>query len=151
VASLRDLLADPSAVAPVSQRRVDATVAAAVAGVDSTGDLLPWYLGALGELYAELAVIAHAGSRTDRDRAYGALGTYVASHALQVDGPIREYYLVGRRDTPDENSWRTEIGWPIFSTGAIRLRQFHFCVSWPPVIVRMYAADTGPRSSTGAT
>jgi effector-binding domain-containing protein len=62
---------------------------------------------------AELAIIVHAGSRTDRDRAYGALGTYVASHALQVDGPIREYYLVGRRDTPDENSWRTEIGWPI--------------------------------------
>ena len=67
---------------------------------------------------AELAVIVHAGSHTDVDRAYGALGTYVASHALQVDGPIREYYLVGRHDTPDENAWRTEIGWPIFSTGA---------------------------------
>jgi len=66
---------------------------------------------------AELAVIVHAGSHTDVDRAYGALGTYVASHALQVDGPIREYYLVGRRDTPDEDAWRTEIGWPIFSTG----------------------------------
>jgi hypothetical protein len=52
------------------------------------------------------------------DRAYGALGTYVASHALRVDGPVREYYLVGRRDTPDENAWRTEIGWPVFSTGA---------------------------------
>jgi DNA-binding transcriptional MerR regulator/effector-binding domain-containing protein len=171
VASLRDLLAGPSAVAPVSQRRVDATVAAAITGVVGTGDLLPWYLGALGELYAtldargvsasgpaggiyaselfsaergeatvfvptatevqrlgrvapvvvpaaELAVIVHAGSHTDVDRAYGALGTYVASHALQVDGPIREYYLVGRRDTPDQNAWRTEIGWPIFSTGS---------------------------------
>jgi len=171
VASLRDLLADPSSVAPVSQRRVDATVAAAVTGVVGTDDLLPWYLGALGELYAtldacgvsaagpaggiyaselfsaehgeatifvptatevqrlgrvaslvvpaaELAVIVHPGSHTDVDRAYGALGVYVASHALQVDGPIREYYLVGRRDTPDQNAWRTEIGWPIFSTGA---------------------------------
>jgi len=171
VVSLRDLLADPSAVAPVSQRRVDAMAAAAITGVVSTGDLLPWYLGALGELYAtldargvpasgpaggiyaselfsaergeatifvptatqvqrlgrvapvvvpaaELAVIVHTGSHTDVDRAYGALGTYVASHALQVDGPIREYYLVGRRDTPDENAWRTEIGWPIFSTSA---------------------------------
>jgi DNA-binding transcriptional MerR regulator/effector-binding domain-containing protein len=171
VASLRDLLADPSAVAPVSQRRVAATVAAAITGVVSTGDLLPWYLGALGELdatlaargvpasgpaggiyaselfsaergeatifvptaaevqrlgrvapvivpAAELAVIVHAGAHTDVDRAYGALGTYVASHALRVNGPIREYYLVGRRDTPDENAWRTEIGWPIFSTGA---------------------------------
>ncbi len=67
---------------------------------------------------AELAVITHAGSHADVDRAYGALGTYVASHALRVDGPIREYYLVGRRDTPEENAWRTEIGWPIFSTGA---------------------------------
>lgn len=171
VASLRDLLADPSAVAPVSQRRVEAAVTAAITAVVSTADLLPWYLGALGELYAtleargvsvsgpaggiyaselfsaergeatifvptateverlgrvapvvvpaaELAVIVHAGSHTDVDRAYGALGAYVASHALQVDGPIREYYLVGRRDTPDENAWRTEIGWPIFSTGA---------------------------------
>jgi DNA-binding transcriptional MerR regulator/effector-binding domain-containing protein len=171
VASLRDLLADPSAVAPVSQRRVDATAAAAVTGVVRTGDLLPWYLGALGELYAtldacgvsasgpaggiyaselfsaehgeatifvptatevqrlgrvapvvvpaaELAVIVHPGSHADVDRAYGALGAYVASHALQVDGPIREYYLVGRRDTPDQGAWRTEIGWPIFSTGA---------------------------------
>jgi DNA-binding transcriptional MerR regulator len=171
VASLRDLLADPSAVAPVSQRRVEATVTAAITAVVSTADLLPWYLGALGELYAtleargvsasgpaggiyaselfsaergeatifvptvtevqrlgrvtpvvvpaaELAVIVHPGSHTDVDRAYGALGAYVASHALQVDGPIREYYLVGRRDTPDESAWRTEIGWPIFSTGA---------------------------------
>jgi DNA-binding transcriptional MerR regulator len=171
VASLRDLLANPSAVAPVSQRRVDATTAAAITAVVSTDDLLPWYLGALGELHAtleargvsvsgpaggiyaselfsaergeatifvptateverlgrvapvvvpaaELAVIVHAGSATDVDRAYGALGAYVASHALQVDGPIREYYLVGRRDTQDENAWRTEIGWPIFSTGA---------------------------------
>ena len=41
----------------------------------------------------------------------------MTDHALQVDGPIREYYLVGRHDTPDESAWRTEIGWPIFSTG----------------------------------
>ena len=66
---------------------------------------------------AELAVITHAGSHADVDRAYGALATYVSGHALRVDGPIREYYLVGRHDTPDENAWRTEICWPIFSTG----------------------------------
>jgi len=41
----------------------------------------------------------------------------VSSHALQVDGPVREYYLVGRHDTADEAAWRTEICWPIFSTG----------------------------------
>jgi effector-binding domain-containing protein len=66
---------------------------------------------------AELAVILHTGSYADADRAYGALAAYVTDHALQVDGPIREYYLVGRHDTPDESAWRTEIGWPIFSTG----------------------------------
>jgi effector-binding domain-containing protein len=134
-------------------------------------DLVPWYLGALGELHAtldalgvrasgpaggiyagelfadergeatvfvptateiqrlgrvepvvvpaaELAVIVHPGSLADVDRAYGALAAYVASHALQVDGPIREYYLVGRQDTTDENAWRTEICWPAFNTGA---------------------------------
>jgi DNA-binding transcriptional MerR regulator len=170
VASLQDLLADPSAAAPIDHRRVDATMAAAITGVVDIKDLLPWYQGALGELYAtlaaqdiattgpagaiyanelfadergkatifvpagaevrclgrvtplivpaaELAVIVHTGSHADVDRAYGALAGYVTDHALQVDGPIREYYLVGRHDTPDESAWRTEIGWPIFSTG----------------------------------
>jgi DNA-binding transcriptional MerR regulator len=169
VASLRDLLADPADVAPISHRRVAATPAATIASVVTTGDLLPWFLGALGELHAtldargispagpaggsyatglfaeekgeatvfvpvtaeiplvgrvipqvipaaELAVIVHAGSHRDVDRSYGALAAYVAEHALQVDGPIREYYLVGRLDTQDENAWRTEICWPIFST-----------------------------------
>jgi effector-binding domain-containing protein len=67
---------------------------------------------------AELAVIVHPGSHADADRAYGALADHVTSHALGVEGPIREYYLVGRHDTQDEQAWRTEIGWPIFSTGA---------------------------------
>jgi len=172
VASLRDLLADPANVAPVSHRRVDAVKAAAITAVVATGDLLAWYLGALGELQAtleargvrpsgpagavyatglfsddkgeatvfvptatevqllgrvspqvipaaELAVIVHAGSHAGVDRSYGALATYVADHALLVDGPIREYYLVGRGDTADERAWRTEICWPIFSTGPI--------------------------------
>jgi DNA-binding transcriptional MerR regulator len=173
VASLRDLLADPASVAPVSHRWVDAAQAAAITEVVGTSDLLPWYLGALGELHAtleargarpsgpaggvyvtelfseekgeatvfiptttevqslgrvtsrvipaaELAVIVHPGSHADVDRSYGALATYVADHALQVDGPIREYYLVGRDDTRDQRAWRTEICWPIFSTGPSR-------------------------------
>jgi DNA-binding transcriptional MerR regulator len=66
---------------------------------------------------AELAVIEHRGPPADVDRAYGTLAAYVARHALAVDGPIREYYLVGQRDTPDTSRWRTEIGWPIFRTG----------------------------------
>ena len=66
---------------------------------------------------AELATTVHAGPHTDIDRAYGSLATYVTQHALAVDGPIREYYLIGGRETPDETAWRTEIGWPIFNTG----------------------------------
>jgi DNA-binding transcriptional MerR regulator len=64
----------------------------------------------------ELATTVHAGSHADIDRTYGSLATYVSEHALGVDGPIRERYLVGRNDTPDEAEWRTEIGWPIFDT-----------------------------------
>jgi DNA-binding transcriptional MerR regulator len=66
---------------------------------------------------AELAVTVHAGSHADVDLAYGSLATYVTDHALAVEGPIREYYLVGPHDTRDEDQWRTEIGWPIFRTG----------------------------------
>jgi DNA-binding transcriptional MerR regulator len=64
----------------------------------------------------ELAVIEHSGPPADVDRAYGTLAAYVARHALAVEGPIREYYLVGQRDTADTAQWRTEIGWPIFQT-----------------------------------
>jgi DNA-binding transcriptional MerR regulator len=65
----------------------------------------------------ELATIVHAGPPANIDLAYGSLATYVAQHALAVEGPLREYYLVGPHDTPDEGAWRTEIGWPIFQTG----------------------------------
>jgi DNA-binding transcriptional MerR regulator len=66
---------------------------------------------------AEFATIIHPGAHTDVDRAYGSLATYVTQHALAVDGPIREYYLTYRRDTPDTSRWRTQICWPIFHTG----------------------------------
>jgi effector-binding domain-containing protein len=65
---------------------------------------------------AELATIIHTGPRADFDRSCGALGAYVTQHALAVDGPIREYYLVGPVETRDESLWRTEVGWPIFET-----------------------------------
>jgi effector-binding domain-containing protein len=64
----------------------------------------------------ELATIVHEGSHTNIDLAYGALATYVARHAIAVEGPLREYYLVGPHETTDESAWRTEIGWPIFQT-----------------------------------
>ncbi|MER5796257.1 MerR family transcriptional regulator [Streptomyces sp. NPDC001980] len=66
---------------------------------------------------AELATIIHRGPHTNIDLAYGTLGAYVAEHALAVDGPIREYYPVARRESPDPATWRTEICWPIFHTG----------------------------------
>ena len=68
---------------------------------------------------AELAIIVHSCPHDNVDRAYGALATHVTQHTLAVDGPIREYYLCGRHDTPDESAWRTEIGWPIFQTSTI--------------------------------
>jgi DNA-binding transcriptional MerR regulator/effector-binding domain-containing protein len=68
-------------------------------------------------LPVELATLTHEGSYANIDLAYGSLATYVTRHALAVEGPLREYYLVGPQDTADESQWRTEIGWPIFQTG----------------------------------
>jgi DNA-binding transcriptional MerR regulator len=65
----------------------------------------------------ELAVTTHAGAHNDVDVAYGSLAAYVTDHALGVEGPIREYYVIGPHETTDESQWRTEIGWPIFHTG----------------------------------
>jgi DNA-binding transcriptional MerR regulator/effector-binding domain-containing protein len=65
---------------------------------------------------AELAVAVHEGPHDDVDLTYGALGTHVSEAALGVQGPVRERYLVGRRDTPDAARWRTEIAWPIVAT-----------------------------------
>lgn len=67
---------------------------------------------------AELAVLEYRGPSSGADRAYGALAAYVARHALAVEGPIREYYRVGRRETPDAEAWRTEVCWPVFRTAA---------------------------------
>ena len=65
----------------------------------------------------ELATLVHNGSHANIDIAYGSLATYVTRHALAIEGPLREYYLVGPQETSDASAWRTEIGWPIFQTG----------------------------------
>ncbi|HEY6478932.1 MAG TPA: MerR family transcriptional regulator [Streptosporangiaceae bacterium] len=65
----------------------------------------------------ELALATHDGAPNGVDVVYGSLAAYVTDHALAVEGPIREYYVVGPHETADENQWRTEIGWPIFQTG----------------------------------
>lgn len=64
----------------------------------------------------EMAVTVHTGPLADLDRAYAALGTYVAERAIGVDGPIRENYLHTAADTPDEAAHLTEVCWPIFQT-----------------------------------
>ncbi len=65
----------------------------------------------------ELALTVHRGPHDDIDLTYGALGAHLAEHALVVDGPVHETYLAGPRDTDDPDAWRTEIGWPVFTTG----------------------------------
>ena len=60
----------------------------------------------------------HTGSHADIDRSYGMLAAHVAYGALAVGGPLRERYLVGRRETTATADWRTEIGWP--ATGWVR-------------------------------
>jgi len=97
------------------------TVASGDAGADarSAAARLPGDRVTLREIPAvEAAVVVHEGAADDIDRTYGALGTAVAERAIGVDGPIREYYLVGFADTDDESLHRTEVCWPVFLTGA---------------------------------
>jgi DNA-binding transcriptional MerR regulator len=63
---------------------------------------------------AELAIMLHRGSLADADLTYGELGGHVMRHEISIEGPLREYYLVGFLDTDDPDQWETEIGWPIF-------------------------------------
>ena len=65
---------------------------------------------------AELATVVHSGSHADIDRAYGTLAAYVTEQELAVDGPVREYYLVGPGDTVDQDARRTELAWPVFAS-----------------------------------
>jgi DNA-binding transcriptional MerR regulator len=83
-----------------------------VADPPTRGRVRPVHLPA-----AELAIVVHSGSHDDIDVTYGRLGAWVVEHALVVDGPVHETYLVGPRDDPDPAAWRTEIGWPVFRLG----------------------------------
>jgi DNA-binding transcriptional MerR regulator len=92
------------------QDRGDATVFIPVTGqVRAIGRVVPVTIPA-----AELAVITHHGDLASIDLTYGRLGAHVTNHAISVDGPLREYYLVDGHDTPDPARWQTELGWPIF-------------------------------------
>jgi effector-binding domain-containing protein len=63
---------------------------------------------------AEIAVVHHRGSLANIDLTYGELGGYVMKHEINVAGPLRENYLQGFLDSEDDETWDTEIGWPIF-------------------------------------
>jgi DNA-binding transcriptional MerR regulator/effector-binding domain-containing protein len=69
---------------------------------------------------AELAVAVHRGPFAELDQTYAELGKYITAQEIGVDGPIREYYVVSYFDTPDESRHVTEVGWPVFHTGAPR-------------------------------
>ena len=79
--------------------------------VDPVGRVRPAVLPA-----TEVAVAVHHGSHDNIDRTYGALATYVAEHAIALDGPIRERYVAGPLDGADAQ-WITEIAWPVFRPG----------------------------------
>jgi DNA-binding transcriptional MerR regulator/effector-binding domain-containing protein len=96
------------------QDRGQATVFNPVSGrVRPIGRVTPLVVPA-----AELAIISHHGSLADADLSYAKLGSYATAHEISIDGPLREYYLLGAGDTLDEAEWRTEIGWPIFRADA---------------------------------
>ena len=67
---------------------------------------------------AELAITVHHGAISDLDQTYGALGTLVAEQEIGVDGPIREYYVVGSNEAGGEPAHYTEVCWPVFRTKA---------------------------------
>jgi effector-binding domain-containing protein len=93
-------------------------IAVPIAGTLSTvGRVAPLVVPA-----AEVAVTVHEGSLATLTDTYGALGVYVATHALGVVGPVREYYLVDARATSDATQWRTQLAWPIFQTAKPRAK-----------------------------
>ena len=85
-----------------SQERGQATLFIPSGGIiRSVGRVTPQVVPA-----AELAIVVHNGSHRDVDQSYGILAAYVTEHALAVDGPIREYYLVSPQDTSVESAWK---------------------------------------------
>jgi DNA-binding transcriptional MerR regulator len=91
-----------------TQERGDAVLFVRSDAAEPAGRATPFVVPA-----GELAVAVHQGSHQDADRTYAALGSYILERGLGAPGPVREYYLVGLRETADQARWRTEICWPI--------------------------------------
>jgi len=66
----------------------------------------------------DAAVAVHEGPLSQIDRTYGAVGTAVAQRAIGVQGPVREYFVVGGPDWEDAGR-RTEVCWPVFLTSGL--------------------------------
>ncbi|NUS43348.1 MAG: MerR family transcriptional regulator [Mycobacteriaceae bacterium] len=62
---------------------------------------------------ARVAATTHRGGCSTVDRAYAALGTFVAERGLHTPGPIREQYHVFLLETDDRSQWITDVFWPI--------------------------------------
>lgn len=58
-----------------------------------------------------LAVVLHAGPYDGVVAAHGLLGEWAATHGVEPDGSLQEFYLVGPHHTPTTAAWRTEVGW----------------------------------------
>ena len=65
---------------------------------------------------ARVAAVTHRGPFSDLDRTYGALGTWVAEHAVGAPGPARERYLPAGRPE-DLLNHTTEVSWPVSDAG----------------------------------
>ena len=65
----------------------------------------------------DVAVATHHGTDDTIAQVYAALGEYVTTHALGVDGPIRETYL--HAAAGGDGTAVTEIGWPISHTSRL--------------------------------
>ncbi len=61
-------------------------------------------------LGARFAIATHLGPFAEIDRAYGALGAFVAERMVGAPGPIREHYLSGGFDDPVLSA---EVCWPV--------------------------------------
>jgi effector-binding domain-containing protein len=60
-----------------------------------------------------VAVIADRCSFAEFDRAYAALGAFVAERGLGAPGPIREHSLIGTLDDAADDEFVTEVCWPV--------------------------------------
>jgi len=94
-------------------------------------------------------IAAHL-ARMEDQLAQTPLGTAVAERAIGIDGPIREYYLVGFADTDDETQHRTEICWPGSSTS--RVTEVRASAGLPGALIRGGGrhAPFGPKESVAA-